>query len=408
MQPWKRNLIVLWFGNFTVMAGLSLVVPFLPLYIKQLGVTETADLTFWSGLVFSATFLTSAIFAPIWGALSDRTGRKSMLLRSSIGMAVVMVLTGFATSVEQLFLLRLVMGVVVGFIPAAISLVADNTPQEHAGYALGTLQTGSISGQIVGPLIGGVLADLFGYRPVFWVTAGIMLVAALIAMFFVRERFEKPDPAALAQKKLEKKQGKSGEGVFRQMKCVWPLLIVAFLSSGSMMMIDPLLSVYVTDLVPDVESIALVAGMVTASTGIANILFAPQLGRLGDRVGYKKVLFFSLLGAGLLYIPQAFAVTPWQLMAARFALGVCIGGLMPQITSLIRILTPKEIQGRVYGLSTSAMFLGNVTGPNIGGFISGAFGFKFLFFTAACTMLLNAVWLRLAVRVPEKSQETEE
>ena len=405
MQSWKRNLIVLWLANFTVMAGMSLVMPFLPLYIKSLGVTDTADLTFWSGLVFSGTFMTSAIFAPIWGALSDRTGRKVMLLRSAFGMAVVMGLMGFTTAVEQLFFLRMAMGVISGFIPASISLMATNTPKEHVGYALGTLQTGGVSGQIIGPLIGGVLANLFGFRHVFWVTAAVLLIAACIVMLFVREQFEKP--AAAAKNKEGKKKG-SALGELRHLRTVWPLLIVAFLKTGSMLMVDPLMSVYITQIVPGAENVALIAGLVTASTGIANILFSPRLGKLGDRIGYKRVLLISMCGAGLMYIPQAFVVAPWQLMICRFGLGMCIGGLMPQVNSLIRTLAPKEMQGRIYGYSTSAMFLGNLTGPNVGGFISGTFGFKFLFFTAACTMMLNAIWLRFAVRVPEKSQGTGE
>ncbi|MGB8956785.1 MAG: multidrug efflux MFS transporter [Tumebacillaceae bacterium] len=406
MQLWKRNLIILWFANFTVMAGMSLVMPFLPLYIKSLGVTNTADLTFWSGLVFSGTFMTSAIFAPIWGALSDRTGRKVMLLRSAFGMAIVMALMGFTTSVEQLFFLRMAMGVISGFIPAAISLMATNTPKEHVGYALGTLQTGGVSGQIIGPLIGGVLANLFGFRHVFWVTAGLLLIAALIVMVYVREQFEKPDTA----ERGKNKQGKKGFGLgeLRHLKPVWPLLIVAFLTTGSMLMVDPLMSVYITELVPGAENVALIAGLVTASTGIANIIFSPRLGKLGDRIGYKRVLLVAMCGAGLMYIPQAFVVAPWQLMICRFGLGMCVGGLMPQVNSLIRVLAPKEMQGRIYGYSTSAMFLGNLTGPNVGGFVSGHFGFKFLFFTAACTMLINAIWLRFAVRVPEKLQGTGE
>ena len=404
MQLWKRNLIILWFANFTVMAGMSLVMPFLPLYIKSLGLTNTADLTFWVGLVFSGTFMTSAIFAPIWGALSDRTGRKLMLMRSAFGMAVVMGLMGFTTSVEQLFFLRMA-GVVSGFIPAAVSLMATNTPKEHVGYALGTLQTGGVSGQIIGPLIGGVLANLFGFRHVFWVTAGVLLVAGCIVTLFVREQFEKPVAAA---KNNEGKKKGFALGELRQLQAVWPLLIVAFLTTGSMLMVDPLMSVYITELVPGAENVALIAGMVTASTGIANIIFSPRLGRLGDRIGYKRVLLISMAGAGLMYIPQAFVVAPWQLMICRFGLGMCVGGLMPQVNSLIRLLAPKEMQGRIYGYSTSAMFLGNLTGPNVGGFISGTFGFKFLFFTAACTMMVNAIWLRFAVRVPEKSQGTGE
>jgi len=397
MQPWKRNLVVLWFANFTVMAGMSLVMPFLPLYIQSLGVTDQAELTRWAGLVFSATFMTSAIFAPIWGALSDRTGRKVMLLRSALGMSVVMLLMGFTSQVEQLFFLRLAMGVISGFIPAAISLVATNTPKEHVGYALGTLQTGGVSGQIIGPLLGGVLASFMGFKHVFWVTSGMLLIATLIVWFLVREEFKKP-----AERK--EKAETAGRAGFKHLLKIWPMLVVSFLITFSIMMVDPLMSVYVSQLAPNAENIALIAGMITACTGLANIIFAPRLGKLGDRIGYKRVLIIALVGAGLMYLPQAFVTEPWQLMLCRFGLGMCMGGLLPQANSLIRSLTPTEIQGRIFGFSTSAMFIGNLLGPNVGGFIGGTFGMTTIFFVAAGTLLLNAVWLSFFV--PDTKKDT--
>ncbi|ASS75666.1 hypothetical protein CIG75_12145 [Tumebacillus algifaecis] len=403
MQLWKRNLVVLWFANFTVMMGMSLVMPFLPLYIGDLGITDPQDLTRWAGLVFSGTFMTSAIFAPIWGALSDRTGRKVMLLRSAVGMSIVMALMGFVTSVEQLFSLRLAMGIISGFIPAAIALMATNTPKEHVGYALGTLQTGAVSGQIIGPLVGGVLAHFLGFRSVFWFTAGLLICATIIVTVFVKEEFKKPEPAA---KKI-KGERKHFE-MLGHLKMVWPVLIVSFLISFSMMMVDPMMSIYVSQLAPSAENVALIAGLITACTGIANIIFSPRLGKLGDRIGYKKVLLIAMCGAALFYIPQAFVTSPWQLMLCRFGLGMCIGGLLPQVNSLIRSRVPTEVQGRMFGYNTSAMFLGNLCGPNVGGFIGGVFGISSLFLIATCTMLGNALWLKFAVKDTDHSTATSE
>ncbi|HEU4962386.1 MAG TPA: MFS transporter [Bacilli bacterium] len=403
MQLWKRNLFILWFAQFSVMAGMSMIMPFLPLYIKSLGVTDPQDLTFWSGLVFSGTFMTSAIFAPIWGALSDRTGRKVMLIRSAAGMSIVMALMGFSTQVEHLFALRIMMGIISGFVPAAISLMASNTPKEHVGYALGTLATGGVTGQIVGPLIGGVLANFLGFREVFWVTAAMLVIATIIVVVFVKEDFKKPDKAALLAKKREKRSLFAEWG---NLKNVWPMFIVSFLITFSLMMVDPLMSVYISQLVPKAENIALIAGIVTACTGVANILFSPRLGRLGDRLGYKRILNIALVGAALMYLPQAFVTAPWQLMICRFGLGICLGGLLPQANSLIRELAPTEVQGRIYGYSTSFMFFGNLLGPNVGGFIGGHFGMSFLFYASATTLLINAVWVKFSV--PDRLQAQQE
>jgi len=405
MPLWKRNLFVLWFANFAVMAGMSLVMPFLPLYIQSLGITDPKELASWAGLVFSGTFMTSAIFAPIWGAISDRTGRKVMLLRSSIGMAVVMALMGFVSGVEQLFFLRLAMGVISGFIPAAVALLATNTPKEHVGYALGTLQTGAVSGQIVGPLLGGVLAHFLGFRNVFWVTACLLLAASLIVFLLVREDFKKPEPKTAAEKAAAPKGLRAAFEPLKMLRGVWPVFLVSTLTTFALMSVDPMMSVYITQLVPGSENIALIAGLVTASTGIANILFSPRIGKLGDRIGYKRVITVALCGAGLMYIPMAFVTEPWQLMVCRFGLGMCLGGLIPQVSSLLRSLAPASMQGRVFGYNTSAMFLGNLMGPNLGGFLSGTFGFTVLFLTATCTMWANALWLRFAVRERSGSGE---
>lgn len=402
MQLWKRNLFVLWFANFTVMAGMSLVMPFLPLYIHELGITDPVELTRWSGLVFSATFMTSAIFAPIWGAVSDRTGRKVMLLRSAIGMSVVMLLMGFATSVEHLFFLRLAMGIISGFIPAAVALLAANTPKEHVGYALGTLQTGAVSGQIIGPLLGGVLAHFMSFQHVFWVTSGLLLVASAIVWVYVKENFKKPEP-----KSKEERVKVSPFANLRHLKPIWPLFVCSFGITFAMMMVNPLMSVYVAELAPTAENIALFAGLVTASTGVANILFSPRFGKLGDRIGYKRVLLAALLGGSLMYLPQAFVDTPWQLMACAFGFGICVGGLLPQVNSLLRSLAPLEVQGRIFGYNTSAMFIGNMAGPNVGGFVAGAFGLHYIFFVSSAILFLNAIWLKFAVPGQKPLSETE-
>ncbi|HBF59880.1 MAG TPA: multidrug transporter subunit MdtG, partial [Exiguobacterium sp.] len=180
MPLWKRNLVVVWFGSFLTSAALSLVLPFLPLFIEELGVDRRQDITTWSGIAFGATFLVAAIVSPIWGRLADRKGRKLMLLRASLGMSIVMFLISFVQDVYQLVFLRLVMGAVSGFISAGITMVASQTPKEKSGWALGTLSTGGIAGGLLGPLIGGFLADVVGLRPVFLFTSVPLFITFLV------------------------------------------------------------------------------------------------------------------------------------------------------------------------------------------------------------------------------------
>ena len=148
---WKRNLTVAWLGCFLTGAAFSLVMPFLPLYVESLGVKGHSALNMWSGLVFSITFLFSAIASPFWGGLADRKGRKIMLLRSALGMAVVMLLMGLAQNIWQFLILRALLGLLGGFIPNANALIATQVPRNKSGWALGTLSTGGVSGALLGP-----------------------------------------------------------------------------------------------------------------------------------------------------------------------------------------------------------------------------------------------------------------
>ncbi len=177
---WKRNLAVAWLGCFLTGAAFSLVMPFLPLYVEQLGVTGHSALNMWSGLVFSITFLFSAIASPFWGGLADRKGRKIMLLRSALGMAIIMALMGMAQNVWQFLILRALLGLLGGFIPNANALIATQIPRHKSGWALGTLSTGGVSGALLGPLAGGLLADSYGLRPVFFITASVLFLCFVV------------------------------------------------------------------------------------------------------------------------------------------------------------------------------------------------------------------------------------
>lgn len=186
---WKRNLTVAWLGCFLTGAAFSLVMPFLPLYVEQLGVSGQSALNMWSGLVFSITFLFSAIASPFWGGLADRKGRKLMLLRSALGMAIVMALMGVAQNVWQLLALRALLGLLGGFIPNANALIATQMPRNKSGWALGTLSTGGVSGALLGPLAGGLLADSWGLRMVFFITAIVLVICFLLTLFAIQEKF---------------------------------------------------------------------------------------------------------------------------------------------------------------------------------------------------------------------------
>ncbi len=388
VEQWKKNLYILWSASFLLMAAMTSIMPFLPLYIEQdMGIHSEAVVSLWAGLIFGANFFTAFIFSPIWGKFADKYGRKLMVLRSGFGMAIVVTLMGLATNVYQLLFLRLLNGVIAGFNPAAIALVATNTPKEKVGYSLGILQSGAVAGTIIGPLLGGFLADYIGFEKIFFYTGLFILVSAIIVLVFVKEEFV-PD---------ESSQNGSFTKDFKKIVGTQPLLslfFVVFLIQFAVLNVVPVLPLFIQKLGAPGGRIALFAGLVAAATGFANMIASPRLGKLGDKYGSEKVLFYSIIGAAIFFIPQGFSTNVWQLMIWRFLLGMTLGGLLPSVNALVRHFAPKGMESRTYGYSNSAIFLGNMLGPIVGGSLGAIIGFNGVFLFTSFLLFINSLWIR--------------
>lgn len=265
---WKRNLTVTWLGCFLTGAAFSLVMPFLPLYVEQLGVTGHSALNMWSGLVFSITFLFSAIASPFWGGLADRKGRKIILLRSALGMAIVMLLMGMAQNIWQFLILRALLGLLGGFIPNANALIATQVPRHKSGWALGTLSTGGVSGALLGPLAGGLLADHYGLRPVFFITASVLFICFLLTFFFIRENF-------LPVSKKEMLHVREVVASLKNPRLVLSLFVTTLIIQVATGSIAPILTLYVRELAGNVSNIAFISGMIASVPGVAALLSRP-------------------------------------------------------------------------------------------------------------------------------------
>ena len=385
MEIWKKNLYVCWFGVFATSAGLSQLIPILPLFIQQLGVTNIAEIEEWSGIAYGVTFILMAVFSPIWGKAADRYGRKPMLLRASLGMALVLTCMGFVQNVYQLVGLRLLQGTISGYYSAAITLVATQTPKDRSGWALGTLSTGAVAGMLLGPLLGGAVAQLFGLRSVFFVIGALLLIAFLAALLYVTENFTPSEKAAPK---------------FRDIRRMMPhpevtvaMFATTFMLQLALMSIQPILTVYIAEMSNNTDYLAFLSGMVFAASGLSSVIAAPRLGALADRIGPPRVMVVALLAAGFLFIPQALVRNAWELMALRFLLGIATASLLPTINSMIRQITPDEITGQIYGYNQSAQFVGSFGGAVMGGQIASQFGLKYVFFCTSVLLLLNAAWV---------------
>ncbi|MDF7681119.1 multidrug efflux MFS transporter MdtG [Enterobacteriaceae bacterium ESL0689] len=382
---WKRNLAVAWLGCFLTGSAFSLVMPFLPLYVEQLGITDHRALNIWSGCVFSITFLFSAIASPFWGSLADRKGRKIMLLRSALGMALVMLLTGMAQNIWQFLILRALLGLLGGFVPNANALIATQIPRQKSGWALGTLSTGVVSGTLLGPLAGGFLADHWGLRLVFFLTASVLLVCFFLTLFFIREQFVP----------VTKKEMRSAREVFSSLKnprLVFSLFITTMIIQVATGSIAPILTLYVRELVNHTGDIAFICGVIASVPGIAALISTPRLGKLGDRIGPEKVLITTLIISVLLLIPMSLVNTPLQLAVLRFLLGAADGALIPAVQTLLVYNSTNQVAGRIFSYNQSFRDIGNVTGPLIGSAVSATYGFRAVFLVTAGVVFFNAIY----------------
>lgn len=385
MPLWKRNLFVCWFGMFVTGIGMSQIAPVLPLFIKQLGVENGGEISQISGLAFGITYIISAIFSPIWGYAADKVGRKPMLLRASLGMGVIIFVMGFAPNVYILIGLRLLQGAITGYSTACTTLIATQTDKEHAGYALGTLSTASVAGSLLGPTIGGFIEDRIGLQPVFFITGVLMFLAFAATLLFVKENFVKEEKKQLSLREIW--------GSVPEKKLTIVLSVTLFIITFGLYSIEPIVTVYVGKLSSDTSHVALIAGLVFSVSGLANVISAPQLGKISDRIGVHKVMLFALIAAGIIYIPQALVTNPWQLMGLRFMLGLTLGGLNPSVNTLIKKITPGPLTGRIFGITISAGYLGVFFGAVMGGQISAVFGIRYVFYITSALLMFNAVWV---------------
>ncbi len=383
---WRRNLAVCLLGSFTTIVAMTLLLPFLPIYVEQLGVSDRAAIAQWSGVAYGATFFAAALVAPLWGRLADRYGRKLMLIRASLGMAVAMSLIGMAHTVWELVGLRLFAGFAGGYASGSTILVATQTPKARSGWALGMLTSGIMAGNLVGPLIGGALPPLIGIRGTFWLAGGVIYLTFIATTVFIKE-----DKRPASTKKAT---AQAGWSQIPDKRPVVAMLVMGLLLMLANMSIEPIITIYVGQLV-EASRVTIVSGIAMSGAALGSILSASRLGRIADRSGHWRVMIGALVVSALLLIPQAFVTTGWQLVALRFLMGLALGGLLPCVTSIIRHNVPDGIAGRVLGYSTSSQYAGQVVGPLLGGFVGGHIGMRAVFLGTSLLMGLGAVYAAL-------------
>lgn len=393
INEWKHNLHVLWFNDFIIGMGFQISMPFVALYVKQLGHFNHFQLSFWSGLAFSASFFVSSWMAPIWGKFADRHGRKKVLMLSATGMGIFSVLIGIALNVYELVTFRLLQGFFSGYVANTSALIASSVPKEHSGKALSTLATGTTSGMLLGPLIGGFIAEIFGYRISFMLTGLGYLIVLLSTIFLVHEHNFTP---------VSKDESLSARQLFSKLKypqVVIGMIITTLIIQAGNNSISPIISLYVEQLLHGHGRVALMSGIVSALPGIATIIAAPRFGALGDRIGTHKILLAGLIFAILVYIPQAYVFNIWQLAGLRFLVGISDAALIPQVQTLLAKYSPQKYSGSIFSYNQALQFLGNIVGPMLGSVVSGMFGYSSVFLSTSGLIAINYFWVRHSTKV---------
>ena len=393
---WKDNLRIAWLGSFLTCACISLVVPFMPIFVEQLGV-EPSQVTFYSGLAISVSAISAACVSPLWGILADRYGRKPMMIRAGLAMTITMGGLAFVPNVYWLLALRLLNGVFTGFVPNATALIASQVPKDKSGYALGTLSSGVVAGTLTGPIVGGMIAEVFGIRNVFLMVGGFLFLAAILTIFFIKEDFQPvPKEKALPTKEL-----------FTSVKypyLLFNLFATSFVIQVAAQSVGPILALYIRDLGQN-ENLLFVSGLIVSSMGLSSMMSSGVMGRLGDKVGNHRLLIVAQAYSALIYLLCANASTPLELGIYRFLFGLGTGALVPGINALLSRMTPKAGISRVFAFNQVFFYLGGVIGPLAGSVVAEQFGYHSVFYaTAACvalSCLFNLIQFRTLLKVKE-------
>lgn len=392
MEAWKRTVYISFLCTFCTSFGVSQLSPILPLYFHEMGVESAEELARWAGLATGVTYLVVCLSAPFWGRMADKHGRKITLIRSSFGMAICNFIIAFQHTPEGVVFMRLIQGLVSGFYTACITLIAAETPLDHTGWALGLLASAQLSGSLVGPLIGGYIADEIGIRNDFILVGCLMLIAFILSYLFIHENYvPNKDKVTLTFKQLKVP--------LPEFDAIVALCITSFIYAICIMSLQPIIAVYIKGIVPpETENLGFIAGAVFSMMGLAQLVSSSPIGGLVDRIGARKVLITSLIYVGVLNIPQAYVTDVYQLAAVRFLQGLGLGGMLPALNTFLASKIDKALSGQVFAYNQSCQFFGYFIGAVCGSNLMALLGFTTLFWASGLLFIVAAIWVAFKLK----------
>ncbi len=382
MMPvnWKKNLLIAWLGSFLTGASFSLVMPFMALYVEELGVPSN-QVALYAGWAVAIAAIGQGLFSPIWGRLADRYGRKLMMIRAALVMTFTMGGLAFVPNVFWLLLLRLLNGIFSGYVPNANALIASQAPKSESGQALGSLATGVIGGSLIGPLFGGALAEWMGIRNVFLFVGALLFLVTLLTIFFVEEEVEP----------VTKEEQLPTLKVFQSVKdgqILIGLFITSMIIQISAQSVSPILPLYIRYL-GYTKNLMVMSGLIVSAMSFSGMLSSSLFGRISDRVGNHRFILGSLIYSCIIYLFMAFSTHVLQLAVLRFLFGFGTGALMPSVNALLTKITPRQHISTIFSYNQMMTNFGQVIGPFVGSTVASMMGYRWVFYITSVIVLVN-------------------
>lgn len=381
-ERWKLNLMVLWISQVISLTSFGFGLPFMPFYIQELGVTDPNALRIYTGILSAAPALTMAFMSPVWGYLSDRFGQKLMIQRAMLAAVFIIGAMGLSRSVNQLVALRFMQGLFTGTITASSAFVAVNTPNHKLSFALGFLSSSTFIGYSLGPFLGGLVAEHYGYRMSFYIGAILMLVGFVVVSVFLK-----------AEKKASYRKTAviQGHGYLKQLvsATILSLLIMIFLQRMIRTFFTPFIPLYIQEMQGTLVGAASLTGQINGYVGFASALSAIMISRMGDKYSKVKMIQIMLILGGVVAILLGMTVTLAQFMVLYVLLYFIIGGIEPLLTAATAELTPADKRGTLFGVQGLVGSLGWMVSPAIGTYVSIRYSLRDMFSVLACMIVLN-------------------
>ena len=384
---WKKNLPVLWISVFLCCASYTSCIPFLPVYIfREMSVAQES-VKFWAGISFAVTFLGCTVMAPYWGALADHVGQRKMAIRAGYGLTLTYFLTGACQDVYQLVGVRILCGLVAGFVPACMSMASSSLPESRMGWGMGLMQTALASGSVMGPLMGGYMARWFGMRMSFYVGSLALFAATTAVMLVVKDMtiLQKGGFSATSLLADLKESLRNKELRF--------IMFMFFMIQTCVMTIQPLITMYVGQLMGSMGDEAIkMSGVIFSLAGITGIVAAPFWGKRGQSYGYVRIFALVTFTAGFINLFQVFIQDVWQFATIQFVYGLFLAGAVPNINANLTVVTDKTTRGKAFGLSTSANQFGGVVGPLLGGALGALMSTRYVLVATGCILMCMGLY----------------